>query len=535
MRSLITIFLLAIFAHLHANETRVAFFGDSITWDGKWVAHVEWWLRQHPQFADAEIVNFGMSSETVSGLTTPDHAGGRFPRPALSERLNRVLEQFKPTLAIICYGMNDGLYLPLDESRMRAFTENMTNTKNAIEKSGARFIVITPPLFSVDDPSKDEKKYDAVLDAYANWLNAQRENNWDVIDMRPGLRANIAAEKARNPKFIFARDKVHPNFYGHTLIANEVARGLATLLKLPAPEKMLPLAPTALRDGAAKLRNGWLAQTGFNHPDIAKNNMPLAPAKNAAANGLDAAKKWADFHGYKREMYAIGDNEGFIVFPKTAAKNNPWFWRTEFFGVEPQGNLALLEKGFHAAYVDVQQLFGAPIALDKMDAFYDFCQREFSLSPKVILKGFSRGGLFAFNWAARNPEKVAGIYVDAPVCDFKSWPAGKGAFKGSPNDWKKCLDAYQMTEAQALQYDKNPVDNLAPLANAKIPLFAIVGDVDEIVPLAENFAIVEERYKKLGGEVTVIHKPDGKHHPHSVKDPQPIVDFAVKAFEKSQE
>jgi pimeloyl-ACP methyl ester carboxylesterase len=140
----------------------------------------------------------------------------------------------------------------------------------------------------------------------------------------------------------------------------------------------------------------------------------------------------------------------------------------------------------------------------------------------------SRGGLFAFNWAALRPANVAGLYVDAPVCDFKSWPGGKGKGPGSPGDWQNLLKVYGFTEEQALAYDKNPVDNLAPLAKAGIPILAVIGDADEAVPVSENIDIVEKRYQELGGKIKVIRKPGCKHHPHSLVDPKPIVDFAVR-------
>ncbi len=144
-----------------------------------------------------------------------------------------------------------------------------------------------------------------------------------------------------------------------------------------------------------------------------------------------------------------------------------------------------------------------------------------------MLEGFSRGGLFAFNWAAAHPT-VACIYADAPVCDFKSWPGGKGKGSGSPGDWQNVLKLYGLTEAEAMAYKLNPVDNLAPLAKAGVPLLHVVGDADDAVPLAENTAVVERRYKQLGGQITVIVKKGVGHHPHSLKDPTPIVDFILK-------
>jgi pimeloyl-ACP methyl ester carboxylesterase len=241
-----------------------------------------------------------------------------------------------------------------------------------------------------------------------------------------------------------------------------------------------------------------------------------------------AEVKSSEWHGYDRKDLTVDGRNCLVVAPKKTAQGNPWIWRTEFFGHEPQADLALLEKGYHVAYMDVQNMYGAPVALDHMDRFYHHVRKELRLSPKVVLEGFSRGGLFAFNWAARHPDRVACIYVDAPVCDFKSWPGGKGRGPGSAADWERCKQAYGLTEEQALTYRFNPIDNLKPLAAAKIPILSVCGDADEVVPLAENTAIVEQRYRQLGGEIKVILKPGIGHHPHSLKDPTPIVDFILQ-------
>ena len=236
----------------------------------------------------------------------------------------------------------------------------------------------------------------------------------------------------------------------------------------------------------------------------------------------------ADWNGFEKRDFVVDGRTCLLVLPKTPAAGKPWIWRTEFFGHEPQGDIALLGKGFHVAFMDVQNMYGAPVALDHMDKFHAHLTKEFGLAPKTVLEGFSRGGLFAFNWAARNPDKVAAIYVDAPVCDFKSWPGGKGKGQGSGGDWKRVLAVYNLTEEQALAYKLNPVDNLAPLAKAKIPILSVCGEADRVVPIDENTRIVEKRYKELGGEIVVIAKPNCDHHPHSLKDPAPIVDFVLK-------
>lgn len=143
--------------------------------------------------------------------------------------------------------------------------------------------------------------------------------------------------------------------------------------------------------------------------------------------------------------------------------------------------------------------------------------------------GLSRGGLYAYRWACENPGKVSVVYGDAPVCDMKSWPAGKGKGKGSKPDWDAAMKCYGFhDEAAALAYPSNPIDTLAPLAKAGVPLIHVVGDADDIVPVPENTAIIEDRYKKLGGSIEVIHKPGVGHHPHGLDDPKPVFDFILR-------
>ena len=259
-----------------------------------------------------------------------------------------------------------------------------------------------------------------------------------------------------------------------------------------------------------------------------KKMLVSALCLTTAALADDAGVKKSVWQGFEKLDFSVDGRAAWVVVPKAAAPGKPWIWRTEFFGHEPQGDLGLLSNGWHVAYVNVQNLYGAPVALDAMDKFYAHVRQTYGLNAKTVLEGFSRGGLFAFNWAARHPDQVASLYVDAPVCDFKSWPGGKGKGKGSVGDWKRLKEVYGFTEEQALAYKLNPVDNLAPLAQAKLPILSVCGDADRVVPMDENTRLVETRYKALGGPITVIAKPGCDHHPHSLKDPTPIVEFVLQ-------
>ncbi|MFO0903354.1 MAG: PQQ-binding-like beta-propeller repeat protein [Pirellulales bacterium] len=237
----------------------------------------------------------------------------------------------------------------------------------------------------------------------------------------------------------------------------------------------------------------------------------------------------SQWNGFDRYDFEVGGKKALVVVPKTPAKGNPWVWHGEFFGHKPAPDVKLLERGFHIVYLSVPDMLGAPEAVRHWNLLHQELTEKHHLSKKVSLVGLSRGGLYCYNWAAANPDKVACIYGDAPVCDFKSWPGGKGKGKGSPRDWKLVLERYgYKDDAEALASKANPVDNLEPLAKAHVPLLHVYGDADDVVPWDENTGVVAERYKKLGGDITLIAKPGVGHHPHGLDDPTPIVEFIAR-------
>lgn len=236
----------------------------------------------------------------------------------------------------------------------------------------------------------------------------------------------------------------------------------------------------------------------------------------------------SDWNGFERHDFTFDGRGAIIVKPHEKAEGRPWVWRARFFGHRPEVDIALLGKGCHLVYIDVAGMFGSPQAVALWDAFYAYLTAEHGFADKTALEGLSRGGLIVYNWASVNPEKTACIYADAPVCDFKSWPGGKGAGNGSPDDWKKCLEAYGLTEEEALDYRHNPIDNLEPLASHHVPLLHVCGGADTVVPIEENTRIMEKRYRNLGGSIAVIVKDGVGHHPHGPDDPSPIIGFILK-------
>ncbi len=234
-----------------------------------------------------------------------------------------------------------------------------------------------------------------------------------------------------------------------------------------------------------------------------------------------------DYHGFRELDFKFEGHNAKIVFPKKAETQRHWIWRARFWGHEPQTEIALLEKGFHVVYIDAAELCGNPEAVMLWNHFYDYLVKEYNLNPKTVLEGFSRGGLYIYNWGSANVGKVACIYADAPVCDIKSWPGGKGKGPGSSADWELHLKAYQLTEETVNDFKGIPVLNAQKLAEARVPVLHVCGATDEVVPIDENTYTLEKVYKAAGGDIKIIVKEGIGHHPHSLKDPSPIVDFIL--------
>lgn len=250
-----------------------------------------------------------------------------------------------------------------------------------------------------------------------------------------------------------------------------------------------------------------------------------ATSASAAEPFPGASSSW---HGYARFDFSIAGKKTTVIVPKQPLPGRLWAWKGEFLDAFPGTEIGLLERGLHIVYLSVPDLLGSPEAVAQWNTCYQELTSRYGLARKPALIGLSRGGLYCYNWAAANPDKVACIYGDAPVCDFKSWPGGKGKGKGSPRDWQLVLQCYHFTnEAAALAYPKNPVDNLASLAAAKVPLIHVYGDADDVVPWEENTGLLADHYKKLGGSITLIAKPGVGHHPHGLKDPAPVVEFIL--------
>ncbi len=298
-----------------------------------------------------------------------------------------------------------------------------------------------------------------------------------------------------------------------------VIRSVAKKRKLPVIDlySVLKPHPDYFPDGIHPNEEGTALIAGELYRTLTGKEAPAIDTKQAFPG------KKSQWEGYDRYDFLCDMRQATVVVPHKVAVGRPWIWRPAFFGAFPSVDVALLEKGFHVVYYDVTYLYGSPRSLKLGDDFYNIMRQYYDLAPKVTLEGFSRGGLFAINWAAKNPDKVACLYLDAPVCDMTYFATVKDS-----DLWTDFLKEWGLTDEAAKGFKGNAIDNLAPLAAAGIPIMAVCGDSDKIVPYELHMKLAAERYRALGGVVEVILKLGCDHHPHSLEKPEPVVDFILR-------
>ncbi len=262
---------------------RIVFLGDSITYDGRYVADFESWLiARYPDRA-FEIVNVGLPSETVSGLTEEGHADGKFDRPCLLDRLAGVLEKTKPDLIFACYGMNCGIYKPFDKGRFARYRKGIASLHKAAVKSGARIVHVTPPMYDAMHAGGHAAEYNDVLGRYSEWLLSKRASKWEVIDIHGPTTAEAERRRASDAAFTFAPDGVHPDDAGHWFMAQRfiaycgdthAASAGSAREMLGGNAAVLPLVGERM----AVMRNAWLTFTGHNHPAVPQG-LPMDEAR----------------------------------------------------------------------------------------------------------------------------------------------------------------------------------------------------------------------------------------------------------------
>lgn len=228
------------------------------------------------------------------------------------------------------------------------------------------------------------------------------------------------------------------------------------------------------------------------------------------------------------ESFQLEAREAFIIRPSAKSAGDhrqPWIWYAPTLpGLPDQEERWMFERwikaGIAIAGIDVGESFGSPEGRAGFTALYRELTERRGFSTTPVLLGRSRGGLMALNWAAENPDKVAGFVGIYPVCNLTSYPG-----------LAKACGAYGLTvrQLEAELSDHNPIDRLAGLARARVPMILIHGDVDLVVPLEDNSLELRTRYFDQGGQVKlIVARGQGHNRWSGFFQNDELVDFAIR-------
>jgi pimeloyl-ACP methyl ester carboxylesterase len=238
---------------------------------------------------------------------------------------------------------------------------------------------------------------------------------------------------------------------------------------------------------------------------------------------VDAPQKSLPLSG---EVFLVEGHTAFVILPEANATSRPipWLWYAPTLPRLPgDAERWMFERftraGIAIAGIDVGESYGSPEGQTIYMALYDTLTRQRGFASKPVMLGRSRGGLMTLAWAAENADKVAGFAGIYPVCDLASYPGVATASR-----------AYGMTaeELESRLTEHNPIDRLASLASAGVPLFAIHGDSDRVVPLEANSEEMRNRYEALSGKMQLIVPPGQGHNMwEGFFQCQELVDFVI--------
>ncbi len=242
-------------------------------------------------------------------------------------------------------------------------------------------------------------------------------------------------------------------------------------------------------------------------------------------------KTSCEWNGYQTESFLFAGKKATLVFPKSPLKEKKWLFKTEYLDAFPFFELEMLSKGYYVANIENETRWCKESDTERQIAFARFLKTEYGLNERCLPVGMSCGGMQAVYIAAKAPELVAGLYLDAPVLNLLSCPCGIGMAKETLSwSYEEYLNATGITISELINYRKHPIDYVDSLIQNNIPIFLVCGDSDDIVPFEENGKLLYEKYLAAHREITLILKQDCNHHPHGLIELAPLLDFAKRVY-----
>jgi lysophospholipase L1-like esterase len=267
------------------NTKRILFLGDSITYQGGMVVNTDLWLKKLYPNKSFDIINVGLPSETITGLSEEGHADGKFPRPYIHDRLLSILDKTQPDLIIAMYGINCGIYQSYNDEHNKLYQQGYLALNRALKARNIPTVYVTPPMYDHQKGSITALDYnDKVLKSFSSWLLQNKKIGWNVIDLYSEMNTQLINQRKTKPRFFYQHDGIHMVDEGYWLVSNlimnylepkkmteknnsaaEMKNSITLAEHLSAsPKKLIELTTKKM----ALTRDAWLTYTGHTRPNL---------------------------------------------------------------------------------------------------------------------------------------------------------------------------------------------------------------------------------------------------------------------------
>jgi len=230
-----------------------------------------------------------------------------------------------------------------------------------------------------------------------------------------------------------------------------------------------------------------------------------------------------DWHGYDMLEFELSGRTAKLICPKEPREDKKWLLKTEYLGAFPAFEIEMLSRGYHVAHIANLTRWCKPEDTDARAMLCEFLAKEFGLYETCMTVGLSCGGMQSVYFAAKYPQYVAAMYLDAPVLNLLSCPCGLGV--GENKLYEEYVRDMGLTASELLNYREHPIDKVDGIIANGIPTILVCGDSDKTVPYVENGKILAEKYRASNVPFVEILKKDCDHHPHGLDDLTPLIAF----------
>lgn len=237
----------------------------------------------------------------------------------------------------------------------------------------------------------------------------------------------------------------------------------------------------------------------------------------------------SSWNGFRRLDFEFENRKTILICPNSSCEGKKWLLKTEYFDAFPSFEIEMLKRGYHLVYITNVTRWHIKADSDAKNRLAGFLQEKFGLNSKCMPVGMSCGGLQAVYFASLYPERVAAMYLDAPVMNLLSCPCHIGLSEDGTM-YDEFVKATGYTVVDMINYRNHPIDCIQPIIDNKIPVFLIAGDSDTVVPFKENGAVLYEKMAAAGADITKIVKQGCNHHPHGLDDNTPLIEFTLKNY-----